>query len=976
MNADCPFCTIESSRVFYTGVSVFAIWDQYPVSPGHALLIPRRHIASWFDATQEEQHELLQAVSSVREQILQRFQADGFNIGINDGTAAGQTVRHLHVHLIPRYRGDVPDPAGGVRYVIPEKANYLRGGMGAGVVADSDAGHRLVTGEHDPLLPYLISHLSVAAKADIAVAFTMRSGIQILEPHFKDLLDRGGELRFLTGDYLDVSDPGALTQLLDLKKTPRDRGLVSLRIFQAGSLSFHPKVYIIRYQDGSGVAIVGSSNLSASALGAGVEWNYRVISSHDQAGYQEALQAFGRLFEHPATTEITVPWLDAYRTRRRQRPEPAPEALIEPPDPPPTPNVVQQEALQQLEESRTRGNRAGLVVLATGLGKTWLSAFDSNRPEFQRILFVAHREEILDQAQKTFRRMRPEAHLGFYTGGERTETADILFASVQTLSRVQHLHRFAPDHFDYIVVDEFHHADARTYRRLIDYFEPRFLLGLTATPERTDGGDLLALCQENLVYRCDIPEGISRNLLCPFHYFGVPDEVDYAQIPWRGNRFDPEVLSQHLATQARAQNALEQYLANRGKTTLAFCCSIQHTEFMKQHFTQAGIRSAAVHSGAGSDLRSVSLERLRDGDIDVLFSVDMFSEGVDLPDVDTVLMLRPTESRILWLQQLGRGLRWVEGKTLKAIDYIGNHRSFLDKTNTLLQLIYGSEPGYSLVAERLRVIASGNPELPPGCAVTYYLRSIDILRRLLPREDHADSIKAFYVDFRTRQGRRPTAVEAFHEGYNPRTLRTAYGSWLQFVAQMEGDLMPAPQRALLAGRTGAFLGVLESTPMTKSYKMLTLLAMLNEDQLPGSLTIEALGDGIVRLARRSEHYLRDVSVDMADREALRTLLEDNPVAAWTQGRGTGAVAYFGYSDGQFRSLIEVPADQREDFQELVREIVDWRLADYLERQKGAGWDENHVVCKVIQRALLAFLWVILVIFQGSGMKEVRTLSMR
>jgi superfamily II DNA or RNA helicase len=221
-----------------------------------------------------------------------------------------------------------------------------------------------------------------------------------------------------------------------------------------------------------------------------------------------------------------------------------------------------------------------LVVLATGLGKTWLAAFDSEN--FQRVLFVAHREEILAQAMATFRRIQPKARFGRYTGDEKDLTADALFASIQTLGRASHLRNFHPDAFDYIVVDEFHHASARTYRALIEHFTPRFLLGLTATPERTDGGDLLGLCQENLVFRCDMFEGIEQALLSPFRYFGIPDEVDYAQIPWRSSSFDEEELTAALATQARAQNAFDQLRQRGGQRAIGFCCSRVHADFMAE----------------------------------------------------------------------------------------------------------------------------------------------------------------------------------------------------------------------------------------------------------------------------------------------------------------------------------------------------------------------------------------------------------
>ena len=342
------------------------------------------------------------------------------------------------------------------------------------------------------------------------------------------------------------------------------------------------------------------------------------------------------------------------------------------------PHSIQQEALAALRETRKAGRNAGLVVLATGLGKTWLSAFDSQG--FRRVLFVAHRDEILGQALETYRAIRPHDSLGRYTGDEKSLESAVLFASIQTLSRQPHLERFGKDEFDYIVVDEFHHAHAGSYRRLIDYFKPRFLLGLTATPERTDGADLLALCEDNLVYRCDLAEGIRRGLLCPFRYFGVPDTVDYRNIPWRNKRFDENELTKAVATQARAANALEQYRKRAGRRTIAFCVSQIHADFMARYFVEHGVSAKAVHAGPTSAPRAESLEALQDGTLSVLCAVDIFNEGVDVPALDTVMMLRPTESRIVWLQQFGRGLRLNDSdqtKKLNVIDYIGNHRSFL-----------------------------------------------------------------------------------------------------------------------------------------------------------------------------------------------------------------------------------------------------------------------------------------------------------
>jgi superfamily II DNA or RNA helicase len=605
------------------------------------------------------------------------------------------------------------------------------------------------------------------------------------------------------------------------------------------------------------------------------------------------------------------------------------------------PHSVQEEALDALTHTRTVGNAAGLVVLATGLGKTWLSAFDTVRAGAKRVLFVAHRDEILDQALRTFRAIRPNAVLGKYTGQERTENADVLFASVQTLSRRAHLDRFPADAFDYVVVDEFHHASAATYRRLLEHFTPTFLLGLTATPERTDGADLLALCGENLVYRCDLVEGIGRGLLSPFDYYGVPDEVDYANIPWRNGRFDENELTNQLTIASRADNALDQLRRRGGNRTLGFCVSQRHADYMRERFAAAGLRVAAVHSGPSSAPRADSLAQLQAGELDVLFAVDMFNEGVDLPDVDTVLMLRPTESPVLWLQQFGRGLRRREGKRLKVVDYIGNHRSFLIKPRTLFQIEAAGE------AELAAALQMADDEiarrfLPPGCSVTYELEAKALLRELAARTlQAADRLDAYYRDFRERIGSRPTASEAFHDGFDPKSARAGYGSWFQFVRHM-GDFDAAHDTAEVELRE--LLQALAVTPMTRSFKMLVLLAMIAEGGFPGSVSIDRLASRVRAIARRSAALRSEVGDALDDDRALIDLLERNPVTAWIEGQGTGGRRYFTYDGRHFATAFAVGNRLRDAAADLVRELAEWRLAQYLARRGDQSADR--ILCRV------------------------------
>jgi superfamily II DNA or RNA helicase/diadenosine tetraphosphate (Ap4A) HIT family hydrolase len=932
----CPFCHPDPARVFYQGRLVIGIWDLYPVSSGHALLITRRHVSSWFEATADEQQQLISTLEIAKRAIECEHRPDGYNIGVNIQAAAGQTVPHLHIHLIPRYTGDVEDPTGGVRNVVPHHANYLLQHATHTFTAPA----RLVRGQSDPLLPHLLADLDRARDVDLAVAFVLESGVRLVREHLRDRLERGGRIRLLTGDYLGITSPEALYQLLDLQ------GHFRLRVFETEAESFHPKAYIFFETEQSGYAYIGSSNLTEPALKSGVEWNLRVDSRTNASSFRAITGAFEDLFSHPRTKTVDEEWIESYRRRRPAegiRPKIV-GVVPESPQPPPEPNSVQREALAALEATRSSGYSAGLVVLATGLGKTWLSAFDSNRPDFRRVLFVAHREEILAQACDTFRRIRPQARLGFFTGGEKDTRADVLFASIQTIGRAWHLSKWSPSAFDYIIVDEFHHAAARTYRNLLGHFRPGFLLGLTATPDRTDRADLLALCQHNLVYQCDFLDGINRELLCPFKYYGVPDDVDYSNIPWRSSRFDEEKLTSAVATVKRAQNALEQFEEKAGARTLGFCCSQRHADFMADFFTTRGVKAASVHAGSTSSPRAASLEKLQKGDLQIVFSVDMFNEGVDLPNVDTVMMLRPTESSVIWTQQMGRGLRRAKGKDhLRVIDYIGNHRVFLLKIKSLLEPLIGHMRSDFELSHALQLVKDSGLPLPPGCGVTYDLVALDIISSLLSKRKDLNLIEQAYRDLLARQGERPTASQILQEGFTPRSLRRTHGSWFNFVNSM-GDLSEVQQRLL--SKHSSFLSELETTPMTKSYKMLVLISMLDGDAFPGALDVKTLANRVREIVKGSPELAQDFGGALENDRELSSLLIKNPIDAWAGGKGTGGQAYFRFEDGFFKSVLTVQPDDRKVLQEMVREIAEWRLAEYLNRLRFDFDVTPDFLCKV------------------------------
>jgi superfamily II DNA or RNA helicase len=726
---------------------------------------------------------------------------------------------------------------------------------------------------------------------------------------------------------MDVTDPEALRLLMLLQACGAD-----VRVYLAETGGFHLKAYLFtrRFEGGiaSGTAFIGSSNISRQALTEGIEWNYRVEYPGDN-GFLDVRECFDELFENWRAVALSDEWIDAYE-KRRQPAARGETFLPSDKEPPPEPTAIQREALQALGNSRANGHRRGLVVLATGLGKTWLAAFDAEQMGARRVLFVAHREEILSQAADTFARIRPHSRVGFYMGQVRETAVDVLCASVQTLGKETHLERFRPDHFDYIVLDECHHAAAPTYRRLLGYFEPQFMLGLTATPDRTDQADILALCDDNLVFNRDLFTGIEAGLLAPFHYFGIWDEtVDYREIPWRNGRFDPEQLTHKLATLGRARHALKEWRERAQTRTLAFCVSIRHAEFMAQKFQQAGISAAAVYGGSQMG-RAEALQRLGSGQLQVVFAVDLFNEGVDLPAIDTVMLLRPTESRILFLQQLGRGLRRSPGKEqLVVLDFVGNHRTFIYKLQALMRV----GPESTNVSDLMGELEHSHVSLPAGCFMNLDLALLDFVKSL-----HQTGDDGTYMALREALGRRPTLLEFFRSGASPVRVRKAYGHWFGLVAA-QGDLPEA--ESLLVGAAQAFLRELETTALTKCFKLVLLEAFQDLDGWREPPALDALAHQSRRILERRRalrgdlpaHFWADVAGAGAD---WQQYWMQNPVNAWVGGnQKADGRAFFAVQEGRLVPQFRLESTLIPTFTELVQEVLDYRYASYEARKPSA-----------------------------------------
>lgn len=463
----------------------------------------------------------------------------------------------------------------------------------------------------------LINSLKKAESVDIIVSFLMESGVKMLLEELDNALKRGARIRILTGNYLGITQPSAL-YLIKRKLGER----VDLRFYNEKARSFHPKSYIFHYAEHSELYI-GSSNISRSALTSGIEWNYRFTSTVDQKNYAKFYRTFEDLFENHSVI------IDDEELRRYSKNwhKPAVAKDIEKYDALDEgandtnirmlyePRGAQIEALCALEDTRAQGAKKALVSAATGVGKTYLAAFDSKA--YKRVLFVAHREEILNQAAVSFRNVRNSEDYGFFNGDEKCTDKSVIFASVATLGRTEYLNDryFSPDYFSYLVIDEFHHAVNDQYKRIVEYFKPHFLLGLTATPERMDGRNIYEICDYNVPYEISLSDAINKGMLTPFHYYGIFDDTDYSGLHMLRGRYDEKELNETYIGNVHRHDLIYKYYCKYGsKRALGFCCSRAHAEEMAKEFCKRGIPSVAVYSNADGEFsedRSVAIGKLK-----------------------------------------------------------------------------------------------------------------------------------------------------------------------------------------------------------------------------------------------------------------------------------------------------------------------------------------------------------------------------
>lgn len=799
----------------------------------------------------------------------------------------------------------------------------------------------VMTGDRDArmhLYFQLLKSFQKAESVDIIVSFLMESGVNMLIKHLGNALKRGAKIRILTGNYLGITQPSAL--YLIKRKLGNQ---IDLRFYNEKNRSFHPKSYIFHYEDYSEIYI-GPSNISRSALTSGIEWNYRFRSTTDPESYDKFYETFEDLFQNHSIAiddeelrKYSKNWHKPAVSKDLERYDAESEdekvkELFEP-------RGAQIEALCTLEHTRAEGARRALISAATGVGKTYLAAFDSEK--YKRVLFVAHKEEILRQAANSFKNVRKSDDYGFFDGNEKCTDKSVIFASVATLGKSEYLNEtyFSKDYFDYVVIDEFHHAVNDQYMRIVEYFKPQFLLGLTATPERMDGRNIYEICDYNVPYEISLKDAINKGMLVPFHYYGIFDKTDYSQLHQVRGKYDDRELNQtYIGNERRYELIYKNYCKYGSKCALGFCCSKEHAKDMAKEFCRRGIPSVAVYSDAHGEYtgdRSIAIQRLMQGEIRVIFSVDMFNEGVDIPAVDMVMFLRPTESPIVFLQQLGRGLRKSMGKEyLNVLDFIGNY----EKAGRVRFLLTGKT-----FSETKTYNPADRTDFPDDCMIDFDLELIDLFAEMDKRILRVkDCIRNEYYRVKNLLDKSPSRLELFtymdddvyqlamqHSKENP------FKRYLDYKKEL--DELSENELAFLQDINGReFIHLIETTNMTKVYKMPVLMAYYNHGDIRMEVTEQQLLASWKELFSTGTNW-KDLDKNMtyekymaiSDKEHINKILK-MPVN-YLQLSGNG---FFVKRDGCALALSEKLQDviDNQVFVDQMRDVIEYRTMDYYQRR--------------------------------------------
>jgi superfamily II DNA or RNA helicase/HKD family nuclease len=688
--------------------------------------------------------------------------------------------------------------------------------------------------------------LATADHCDMLVAFVKSGGMRLLREPLRQFAARGGVLRLITTSYMGNSDPAVVEELAALPNT-------EIRInYDTHAARLHAKAYFFHRESGLSTAYIGSANLSHAAMTSGLEWTVKCAARELPHLFRRCAAEFSGYWENPSfepyDPKMPDRFSDAIRKERRDFDGMGhtPLTVFDL-----SPHPFQQEILEALAFARdSREHFRNLIIAATGTGKTMIAAFDYRNESRKlgrhpKLLFIAHRKEILEQALGSFRQVLKDGNYGgLLVDGLQPHSMDHVFCSIQTFTtrRLHEVH--GTDAWEYVVIDEAHHAEARSYDPIIDLLRPRILLGLTATPERTDGSSVAAHFDRPAAAEIRLPDALQDKLLCPFHYFAISDAtVDYSQVAWSRGKYDEGELQNLLnANHLRAQlvlDKLREYLPDpygsgefdrKSVRALGFCVGIEHAGFMARFFQQAGIAVECLTSETDSDTRRKFRADLANGRLNILFVVDVFNEGVDIPEVNCVLFLRPTESHIVYLQQLGRGLRRTsEDKCLTVLDFVGQCRREFRYDLRFTSLLPGKR--HRLIDE----VENGFPHLPSGCAIAMERQAREVILASIKRTYQNPELRIRDAFSNWPADRVPTFREFIEvSGEDPVEL-LAKRSWSQWKAAIHRD--PAPEDPDLAPfKLHLALARVALQRGPRYLEWLAKLAMADPDEIPSLCT--------------------------------------------------------------------------------------------------------------------------------------------
>ena len=627
------------------------------------------------------------------------------------------------------------------------------------------------------VLSSLVRELDSCETFMFSVAFITMSGITLILEKLRELEERGVKGKILTTNYLNFSEPRALKKLLEFSN-------LEVKVFTLEN--FHTKGYIFRKKD-IYTFIVGSSNLTQTALASNKEWNIKATSLENGELVQDTLDEFNSMWEQSET--LTENWISEYELAyKEQKKIRNVQKLVKVRKHKLVPNKMQVEAVRELDKLRKKNKDKALLISATGTGKTYLSAFDVQNVKPKKLLFLVHREQILKQAMNSFKEvLGEEICMGILSGNTKEIDSDYLFSTVQMMSKDDVHKQFKKEHFDYIIIDETHKAGANSYLKIIEYFKPKFLLGMTATPERTDGFNIYELFDYNIAYEIRLQHAMEENLLCPFHYFGITDlTVD-------GNLIDDTTDFSKLVSQERVNNIIEKinfygYSGERVKG-LIFCSRKDEARELSDSFNKKGYKTVALCGDASPEQREIAISMLeqenREDGLDYIFTVDIFNEGVDIPSINQVVMLRPTESSIVFIQQIGRGLRKSDDKEFVIIlDFIGNY-----KKNFLIPIALSGDRTYNKDTIR-KYLLEGNSIIPGCSTINFDKISKDRIYESINNTNFKNItlLKEEYINLNNKIGRIPLLLDFYKSAsIDPMLILEYSKSYYNFLKKIEKE---------------------------------------------------------------------------------------------------------------------------------------------------------------------------------------------